>query len=129
MKIALCISGQPRLVSTGFLTQNKYILERREGEVQREIATINNRIAGRTKKEWREDNRDKLSEYHKQYHQDNRDKHIELFKQYRQNNRDKILENRKQKITCERCGSLTNKHHISRHQQSKKCLNYNVGNN
>lgn len=28
MKVALCISGQPRLVKTGFLTQNKYILEK-----------------------------------------------------------------------------------------------------
>lgn len=33
MKIALCISGQPRLVKTGFLTQNKYILEKYDVDV------------------------------------------------------------------------------------------------
>ncbi len=41
---------------------NKQELERREGEVIRQIGTINKFIAGRTKKEYYEDNRDKLAE-------------------------------------------------------------------
>jgi hypothetical protein len=165
--------------------KNKYILQRREGEVQRQIATINKCIAGRSTKQWYDDNReiliekqkqyykdnlekisersreyyqnnrekiveqkkqyaqnnrDKIAEYHKQfyqdnrekikqYNQDNRDKIAEYHKQFYQDNREKILERQKQKITCERCGSISTKHHITRHKKSQKCLNYNVGNN
>jgi len=72
--------------------KNKYILRRREGEVQKQIATINKNIAGRTIKEWCEDNREKILEQQKQYNQDNREK----IKQYYQDNREKILEQRKQ---------------------------------
>jgi len=154
--------------------KNKYILEKRETEVQREIANINKQLARRTKKEYNQDNRDKLLEKKKKYHHDNRDKILEQKKQYHHDNRDKILEkmkqnyqanrdkyleqmkqyhqanrdkcleqkkqyyhnNRekiseqsKQKITCERCGSIIRKTGFREHQQSKKCLNYNVGNN
>ena len=87
--------------------KNKYILELRETEVQRQIATINKQLARRTKKQYhqdnrekikqyREDNRDKILEKNKQYHQDNRDKILEQQKQYYQDNHDKILEKAKQ---------------------------------
>jgi len=101
---------------------NKQLLERREGEVQREIATINKQIAGRTKKEyWKQyyednrdkikekyqNNRDKISEKAKQYYKDNREKFLEKYqdnsdkikekrKEHYQNNRDKIKEKRKE---------------------------------
>jgi len=157
---------------------NKQQLLKREGEIIRQIATINKLIAGRNKKQhyqdnrdeilekskqYRQDNRDKLleqkkqyyqenrdniSEYHKQYYQDNRDKFLEKEKQYRQDNpekmkkyyqdnRDKLLENKKQyyqdnrdnileqqnqKITCEICGFIGTKHHLKRHQKTKKCM-------
>jgi len=124
--------------------KNKYILERREGEVQRDIATINKRIARRTRKQYRQDNREKILEQRKQYYQDNREKILEQKKQYHQDNREKILEQQKQyyqdncekileyqkqKIKCERCGSISVKCSIKRHQRSQKCLNYNVNNN
>ena len=48
-----------------FPCNNREQLEKREGEVQRQIATINNRIAGRTRKEYRKENRDKIVEYKK----------------------------------------------------------------
>ena len=76
--------------------KNKYILEKRETEVQRQIATINKQFARRSKKEYREDNREKLSEQHKQYHQDNREKRLERMKQYDQDNREKLSEQHKQ---------------------------------
>lgn len=104
--------------------KNKYHLEKREGVVQREIATINERIAGRTNKEWREDNRENIKEKKKQYHQDNREKLLEYQKQHYQDNREKILEQTKEKITCYHCGSLTTKHHIARHKKTKKCMNF-----
>jgi len=132
--------------------KNEYHLNRREGEVQREIATINERVAGRTDKEWREDNREKILEQKKQYYQDNREKKLEKAKQYHQNNRDERLEKAKQyrqdnsekmreyernrpnknerneqqkeKTTCEHCGSIVRKHCISRHKKSQKCINF-----
>ena len=109
--------------------KSKYILELRETEVQRQIATINKQLARRSQKEHYHDYRDKLLEQQKQYHHDNRDKMLEEMKQNYQANRDKILEQKKQKITCERCGSLLTRGYIARHKKSQKCLNYNVGNN
>lgn len=94
--------------------KNKYILELRETEVQRQIATINKQLARRTNKQYKQDNFEKMSEYHKQYHQDNREK---------------ISEKNNKKIICERCGSISVKCSIKRHQRSQKCLNYNVNNN
>ena len=75
---------------------NKHQLERREGEVIRDIGNLNKNIAGRSKKQYRQDNRDKIVEQKKQYRQDNRDKILEQKKQYRQDNRDKIIEKNKQ---------------------------------
>jgi hypothetical protein len=122
---------------------NKPELNKREGEVQRQIATINKNVAGRTKKEqqkqYRQNNRDKLLEnmkqYHlnnrekrleqrKQYHQVNREKDLEYYKQYHQDNREKILEQQKQKITCDHCGSIVNKNSISKHKRTQKCMNF-----
>jgi len=80
-----------------FSCDNKEQLEKREGEIIREIATINKQIAGRTYKEYYQDNRDKILEQKKQYHQDNRDKILEKSKQYHQDNRDKRLEQNKQR--------------------------------
>jgi len=105
--------------------KNKYILELRETEVQRQIATINKQLARRNHKQYRQDNHDKLIEYQKQRYQDNRDNILEKQKQYRQDNREKIFE----QITCERCGSICTKHHLKRHQRTQKCLKYNVNNN
>ena len=133
--------------------KNKHILEIKEGEVQRDIATINKCIAGRTLKQWYQDNRDeiakqrkqhyqdnreKILEYKKQHYQDNLEKILEKHKQYKQNNREKIaeqrkeyyqnnsekiLENMKQKITCDICGSIVCKGDISKHKKTKKCIN------
>ncbi len=48
MKVALCISGQPRLVKTGFLTHQKFILDKYDTDVF--IHT------------WYDENKDKLNE-------------------------------------------------------------------
>ena len=79
-----------------FPCDNKEQLEKKEGEVIREIATINKYIAGRDLKQYFQDNHDELLEKRKQYQQNNRDKIAEQMKQYRQNNRDNILEQKKQ---------------------------------
>jgi len=91
--------------------KNKYKLELRETEVQRQIANINKQLARRTLKQYQQDNREKILEQRKQHYQDNREK---------------ILDKQKQKITCERCGSIVRIWGIREHQRSQKCLNYNV---
>ena len=70
----------------------KQELHRREGEVIREIGTLNKNIAGRTKKEYYIENADK----NKEYYIENIDKIKENNKKYRIKNADKIKENEKE---------------------------------
>ena len=93
---------------------NKKELNRREGEVIREIGTINKCIAGRTKKEWVEDNAGKRKENYK----NNAEKIKEKTKNYYYNNIDKI----KEKVCCNICGAFSTKHNLLRHQKSKSCM-------
>ncbi len=71
---------------------NKDELCKREGEIIRLIGTLNSRIAGRDKKQYRIDNADKI----KEYYIDNADKIKEQVKQYRIDNFDKVKEQKKQ---------------------------------
>jgi hypothetical protein len=64
----------------------------REGQVIREIATLNKIISGRTDKEYYDDNKDKIIEGKKEYYQKNKDKIIEQKKEYRETNKDKMKE-------------------------------------
>ncbi len=61
-----------------------------EAKYQRENKCVNKQIAGRTKKEYSQDNREKNIEYQKEYRQDNSEKISGKKKEYRQANRDKI---------------------------------------
>ena len=71
-------------------------LRKREGEVIKNTDCVNKCVAGRTGKEWREDNKDKMKEYHKEYYVSNIDKITEKSKEYREQNKDKIKEYREQ---------------------------------
>ena len=85
-------------------------LKRREGEVIRQIGTLNKQIAGRTRqeyyidnaekyKEYDKQNADKKKEYNKEYRIKNADKKKEYDKEYRIKNADKIKENNKEYYT------------------------------
>ena len=90
----------------------------RERFWKRELnATLNMVEPNRSRKEWREDNKDKR----KQQYQDNKDKILERKKQRYQDNKDKILEECKQKVICEICGCESTKHHLARHKKTAKC--------
>lgn len=67
-------------------------LFKREGEVIREIGTLNSRIAGRTHKEWREDNVDKIRDKNKQNYEQNKEYYSNYNREYRESNPDKIRE-------------------------------------
>jgi len=122
---------------------NKKELDRREGEVIREIGTINKYIAGRTNKEWREDNKEKVLQNAKGYYKDNKEKVLqnakgyykdnkekvlqnakgyyehnkekvlEYKKEYRKKNIDKIKEKESEKVCCDICGAFSAKNHLT----------------
>jgi hypothetical protein len=75
-------------------------LHRKEGEIIREIGTLNCKIAGRTDKEYRENNKEDI---------------LKKSKEYYENNKDKFKEN----IICE-CGCITTIYHLNRHRKTKK---------
>jgi hypothetical protein len=70
---------------------SKEELCKREGEHIRLMHCVNKYIAGRTIKQYREDNKDELKEYIKQY----REEHKNELKQYRESNKDEIAERSK----------------------------------
>ena len=69
-----------------FPCNSKEELNKREGEIIREIGTVNKQIAGRTKKEYYEDNKDKMKQHYKEYQEKNKDTIAEKNKKYRQDN-------------------------------------------
>jgi len=66
----------------------------REAYYIKTLECVNKNVPGRTKKEYREDNKYKIKEDEKQYREDNKDKIKEDSKQYRDDNKDKIKQYR-----------------------------------
>jgi hypothetical protein len=101
---------------------SKEELLKREGEIMREFKDniINKNIAGRTNKEYYEDNKNKIKEQEKEYRKENKDRIKERKQKYNKDNKDKI----KQKINCD-CGSILQKCEKARHEKSKKHLEFN----
>jgi hypothetical protein len=83
-----------------FSCKNKQQLNKREGHYIRTLDCVNKEIAGRTQKEWEDDNKEKIKEYHKEYckkyYENNREKINEIKKKYRENNKEKIKEKDKE---------------------------------
>jgi hypothetical protein len=96
---------------------NKQQLERREGELIREHKEkcVNNKIAGRTKKEYAEENKEKTQTYMKQYQKNNKEDITEYKNEWYANKKETLLEH----IQCV-CGSSYTKVHKLRHERSKK---------
>ena len=76
--------------------ENRHQLCKKEGEYIRKMNCVNKLIAGRTNREWHQDNKENIQEYQKQYHQVNQQKIKERTKQYYQENKDKLSEQIKQ---------------------------------
>ena len=100
---------------------SKEELERREGEVIREIGTLNKYVAGRTHqeywKEYYENNKEEQLKRGHIYYKENKEIKDEYWRKYREENKDKLYE----KIPCE-CGCVISKNNINRHKQGKKHL-------
>ena len=106
-------------------------LRKKEGEYIRELKpSLNIRIAGRTKNEYDDDNREHKTEYyqnnkeyitqqHKQYRENNKEDIKEQKKQYYDINKERITQHKAEKIKCE-CGCVITRGCLWRHRQSKK---------
>ena len=67
-------------------------LDKKEGEIIRKIGTLNDRIAGRTRKEHYHDNKQKFQEYNRQRYENNKDKKKEYNNKYYRANAEKHKE-------------------------------------
>mgnify|MGYP003660660021 CR=1 FL=1 len=77
--------------------------------------SVNKFIPLRTKKEYYEDNKQKINEQRKNF----RNTHKELISLQKKKYRDSHADQLKEKINCV-CGALVNKSHISRHKRTQQ---------
>jgi group I intron endonuclease len=84
--------------------EDTYQLRQREGHFIREMGTLNLVIAGRTRTEYNQDNKERINEKHKEYKKNNQDKikqynieHKEDIKQYHKIYRENNIESLKEK--------------------------------
>ena len=114
---------------------NIYELHRKEGEYIRNNECVNKLIAGRSPKEYREDNKeaiyikqkayrqthiDMVKEKDKQYYETNKDIILERIKQYYETNKAKIKEHAKEPHSCDICGGRYTQSHKQMHLNTKK---------
>jgi len=96
-----------------------YELEEEEAKYIRNNTCINIQIPHRTYEEWREDNKEKLSQQQKNWREDNKEKYLQQRKEYRENNKEVIRKKQLEKITCE-CGALVSRRNIAKHRKTMK---------
>lgn len=109
-------------------------LRKKEGEYIREMDCVNKNIAGRTKQEYRVENREYCLELQKNWYDKNKERHAKTCKNWRDTNKeyiathnknkynenkDKIRNKAKQKFTCE-CGSICGLGDKSKHIKTQK---------
>ena len=128
-----------------FSCDSKEQLKSRERYYIENNPCVNKYVPGRTKAEYREDNRDQILEKNKEYYQDNKEKikeyrdthkehKAEYDRDYREKNKDELLENKREyynnnrdkmitqkamKIECG-CGKEYTYSHKTRHEKTKK---------
>jgi hypothetical protein len=119
--------------------ETKLELEKREREIIEKLKpTLNKIIPTRTRKEYREENKEKIARTDKEYREENKEKISKRTKIYRQENKEKlkimkkeyyeehkeeIKEKRKEKITCD-CGSILGINDKAKHLKTIKHKNY-----
>ena len=79
-----------------FKCENKEQLNRREGEIQRSMECVNRYIAGRTRLERYQDNKESITSRQKQYYTDNKETITSRQKQYYADNKETLEEYKKQ---------------------------------
>tara|TARA_R110002096_G_scaffold4076_1_gene19379 strand:- start:4 stop:624 length:621 start_codon:yes stop_codon:yes gene_type:complete len=110
-----------------FPCDNKMQLNKKEGEHIRKNDCVNKLIAGRTKKEWYVNNKEKYKEYRennkkeiaekmKEFYVNNKEKYTEYY----ENNKKEIAEKKKFKIMCNLCKCNIRKSDFIIHTKSLK---------
>jgi len=74
----------------------------------------------RTKKEYQQDNKERIEEYRQKYLEKNKEKIAEQRKEYYEANKKTILEKLKEKIECPICKCYIRKDSFKEHTRSKK---------
>ena len=134
--------------------KNRNELELEEKRAVKEYkSTLNQVIPSRTRKEYKEANKEKIQQQKKEYNKANKEKILQQSKERYEANKEKILQKSKEhrinniekiqqqekeryqknkeeilqkakiKINCDICNSLVCKGDISRHKRSEKCKN------
>ena len=118
--------------------ESKDELHAREGHWIKQTDCVNVRVAGRSHKEsckqYYEDNKEIIAEYHKQWYEDNKEKikqhyldNIDKIKEknekYRRLNKEKISLRKSEKMICD-CGSEFRRDEKARHERAIKHHKY-----
>jgi group I intron endonuclease len=120
---------------------DNFQLRQKEGFYIRQLSTLNQNIAGRTRKEYKKEeiekikkyneenkervknyvkeNNEKISQYQKEYRDKRKEENKLYNKEYREKNKVAIYMKNAEKITCE-CGCLSTVSHLSRHMKTKQ---------
>lgn len=78
---------------------------------------VNRFIPGRTRAEYRQENKERLSENNKAYNLANREQRSEYAKAYRLANSDKIKARDSERIACPTCGKTLSRGNMSKHKK------------
>ncbi len=107
-----------------FPCERKEQLLKREGEIMREIGTLNHQLPGnylaKNKQQYMKDYRKEKSEQIKICKQENYQKNKDTISA---KEKEKYEQSGKEKILCE-CGTYSSKHHFSRHLKSVGHMKY-----
>ena len=101
----------------------KMELCRREGELIRSMDCVNRCVAGRTRKEYLDDNKEKIKEYVEANKEKINEYHKEYDKIYRHKNKEKNKERMNEKFICD-CGGDYTYANKSKHFKTKKHLKF-----
>lgn len=118
---------------------NKEELLKNEGRwIRKTPQCVNTRVEGRTKQEYRQENKEHCQKYDKEYYEKNKDRIKSVKKQYRDKNKTQLLDKKKkyyeankqkikeyqqQKFECPCSGKYTQSHK-SIHEKTKKHQKY-----
>lgn len=91
-------------------------LNRREGQIMRETECVNKHIAGRTKQEHYQDNKDQINQKHREYYENNKEQRNQKCREYHAANKDQIK------------AKKAEYHAANKEQLNQKCREYRAAN-
>lgn len=71
------------------------------------------------KKQYYQDNKEKIKQQQKEYREKNKEEVVEKKKDYYDKNKEEILKKKAEKITCE-CGTVISRQRLAKHKKTAK---------